>query len=118
MGILYLVRHGQASFLEPNYDKLSPLGETQSRLLGEHWAQRKIAFDRVAVGPCARQIDTVKLVSAAYRDAGMNFPEPQMLPQFDEYPGEAVLRGSLPALLKRDQKIRDLHAAFQSATNT
>ena len=23
MGILYLVRHGQASFLEPNYDKLS-----------------------------------------------------------------------------------------------
>jgi len=118
MGILYLVRHGQASFLEPNYDKLSPLGETQSRLLGEHWAQRKIAFHRVAVGPCARQKDTVKLVSAAYHQAGLNFPDPQILTEFDEYPGEAVLRGSLPALLESDQNIRDLHAAFQSAGNT
>jgi broad specificity phosphatase PhoE len=118
MGILYLVRHAQASFLEPNYDKLSPLGETQSRLLGEHWAQRKITFDRVSVGPCARHNDTVELVSAAYHQAGLNFPEPETLPEFDEYHAEEVLRGSLPALLEKDQKIRDLHAAFQTAANT
>jgi broad specificity phosphatase PhoE len=118
MGILYLVRHAQASFLEQNYDKLSPLGETQSRLLGEHWAQRKIIFDRVSVGPCARHKDTVKLVSAAYHQAGLNFPEPQTLPEFDEYHAEEVLRGTLPALLEKDQKIRDLHAAFQAAANT
>jgi broad specificity phosphatase PhoE len=117
MGILYLVRHAQASFLQPNYDKLSALGETQSRLLGEHWAQRKIIFDRVALGPCARHTDTVKLVSAAYHQAGLNFPEPQTLPEFDEYHAEEVLRGTLPALLEKDQKIRDLHAAFQAATN-
>jgi broad specificity phosphatase PhoE len=118
MGVLYLVRHAQASFLEPNYDKLSTLGETQARVLGEYWAQRKITFDRVGVGPCTRQKDTVKLVSAAYHEAGLNFPEPQILPEFDEYQGEAVLRGSLPALLEKDQRIRDLHAAFQSsATN-
>jgi broad specificity phosphatase PhoE len=118
MGILYLVRHAQASFLEPNYDKLSPLGETQSRLLGEHWAQRKIAFDRVGVGPCARQKDTVKLVSAAYHQAGLNFPEPGTLPEFDEYHAEDVLRATLPALLEKDEKIRDLHAAFQTAADT
>jgi len=35
MGVLYLVRHAQASFLEPNYDKLSALGETQAGVLGE-----------------------------------------------------------------------------------
>jgi broad specificity phosphatase PhoE len=118
MGILFLVRHAQASFLEPNYDKLSALGEAQSRLLGDHWAQRKIAFDRVCVGPCSRQVDTVKLVSVAYRNAGLTFPDPEMLEEFDEYPGEAVLRGSLPALLKNDSGIRELHAAFQSATGT
>jgi broad specificity phosphatase PhoE len=115
MGILYLVRHAQASFLQPNYDQLSPLGETQSRLLGEHWAQRKIIFDRAAVGPCARHKDTVNLVSAAYHQAGLNFPEPQTLPEFDEYHAEEVLRGSLPALLEKDNKIRELHAAFQTA---
>lgn len=117
MGILYLARHAQASFLEPNYDRLSALGEAQSRLLGEYWAQRKIIFDRVGVGPCARQKDTVKLVSAAYQKAGLSFPEPQIVPEFDEYRAEEVLRGALPGLLEKDHKIRDLHAAFQAANN-
>jgi broad specificity phosphatase PhoE len=115
MGVLYLVRHAQASFLEPNYDKLSALGETQARVLGEYWAQRTITFDRVGVGPCARQKDTVRLVSAAYQEAGLTFPEPEILAEFDEYQGEAVLRGSLPELLAIDPGIRDLHTAFQSS---
>ena len=115
MGVLYLVRHAQASFLEPNYDKLSALGETQARVLGEYWAQRTITFDRVGVGPCARQKDTVRLVSATYQEAGLTFPEPEILAEFDEYQGEAVLRGSLPELLAIDPGIRDLHTAFQSS---
>jgi len=44
MGILFLVRHAQASFLEQNYDKLSALGETQARHLGEYWTRRKIVL--------------------------------------------------------------------------
>ena len=115
MGVLYLVRHAQASFLEPNYDKLSALGETQARVLGEYWAQRTITFDRVGVGPCARQKDTVRLVSATYQEAGLTFPEPEILAEFDEYQGEAVLRGSLPELLAIDPGIRYLHTAFQSS---
>ena len=115
MGVLYLVRHARASFLEPNYDKLSALGETQARVLGEYWAQRTITFDRVGVGPCARQKDTVRLVSATYQEAGLTFPEPEILAEFDEYQGEAVLRGSLPELLAIDPGIRYLHTAFQSS---
>ncbi|MFZ1974119.1 MAG: phosphoglycerate mutase family protein, partial [Candidatus Acidiferrales bacterium] len=76
MGNLYLVRHGQASFLQQNYDKLSPVGEAQARLLGEYWARRGITFDRVCVGPRERQKDTVELVRAAYRTSGTAFPEP------------------------------------------
>ena len=117
MGSLYLVRHAQASFLEPNYDKLSALGEVQARVLGEYWAQRKIAFARTGTGPCARQKDTAQIVSAAYRQAGLTFPEPQVLPEFDEYQGEAVLRGSLPRLLETDPRIGELHAAFQSSAS-
>jgi broad specificity phosphatase PhoE len=117
MGTLFLVRHAQASFLEPNYDKLSALGEAQCRVLGEYWAQRKIIFDRVGVGPCARQQDTATLVRGECQKAGVHFPEPERLEEFDEYQGEAVLRGSLPALLEKDPRIRDLHSAFQSATS-
>ena len=35
MAEIYLIRHGQASFGQANYDKLSELGREQSRLLGQ-----------------------------------------------------------------------------------
>jgi broad specificity phosphatase PhoE len=118
MGTLFLVRHAQASFLEQNYDKLSKLGEKQARILGEHWARRKVLFDRVCVGPCVRQCDTLKIVGDAYGAAGLKFPEPVMLPEFDEYQAEAVLRGGLPGLLESDPCIRDLHSAFQASSDS
>jgi broad specificity phosphatase PhoE len=118
MGTLFLVRHAQASFLEQNYDKLSGRGEAQARLLGEYWAQRNVVFDRVATGPCLRQQDTAKLIVDGYRKSGLEFPEPLVMSQFDEYQGEAVLDRSLPELLKIDQTICDLHAAFQSSSDS
>jgi broad specificity phosphatase PhoE len=118
MGILFLVRHAQASFLEQNYDKLSRLGEEQARLLGGYWAQRNIVFDRACVGPRVRQKDTATIMSVEYRKAGLEFPEPLMMPEFNEYQGEAVLELSLPGLLENDQSIRNLHAAFQSSSES
>lgn len=117
MGILFLVRHAQGSFLDPDYDKLSKLGEVQARLLGEYWARHNFVFDRVCTGPCLRQKDTLKLVRDAYSEVGLKFPESQTLPEFDEYQGEAVLKGSLPELLKKDQRVRDHHAAFQTSAD-
>src|SRR5271170_6951406 len=115
MSNLYLIRHGQASFLAENYDKLSPLGEAQSVRLGEFWAQHHVKFDRTATGPCLRQTDTAKLVAAAYRQAGQTFPEPLILPQFDEYQAEAVLKLTLPKLLETDKSIAQLYANFQAS---
>jgi broad specificity phosphatase PhoE len=116
MGVAVLIRHAQASFLEPDYDKLSSLGEAQSRLLGEYWARHRIVFDRACTGPRVRQKETVALIVDAYGKAGIEFPEPLVLQEFDEYQGEAVLERSLPGLLETDQTIRDLHAAFQSSS--
>jgi broad specificity phosphatase PhoE len=118
MGILFLVRHAQASFLEQNYDKLSPLGEAQGRLLGEYWVRRNMMFDRAAVGPCVRHCDTAQLVREAYGEAGLDFPEPLVLPEFDEYQAQAVVERSLPELLETDPAIRDLHAAFRSSSDS
>ena len=36
---VYLIRHGQASFNEDDYDKLSKKGVAQAKILGEHWQQ-------------------------------------------------------------------------------
>jgi broad specificity phosphatase PhoE len=110
---LFVVRHAQASFLEKDYDKLSPLGEEQARLLGEYWARQNIQFDRVCTGPRIRQRNTASIVAAGFEQAGRPFPETFSLAEFDEYDGENVLRRALPALLETNQQVRELYQSFQ-----
>lgn len=115
MSRLFLVRHAQASFLEQTYDKLSSLGEAQARLLGEFWSRHELVFDRVCSGPCVRQKDTAAMVAAEYRKTHLDFPDILVIPEFDEYQGEAVLERSLSALLESDREISALHDAFQAS---
>src|SRR5947208_8113973 len=117
MGRLFVVRHGQASFMEQNYDKLSTIGETQSHLLGEYWARRRVIFDRVYSGPRARQIETARLVGEAYTKLDLPWPEPVIMPEFDEYHGESVMDASLPQLVEANSMIRELHEAFKNSRN-
>ena len=116
MGRLLLTRHGQASFLEPDYDKLSPLGETQARALGAYWVQRKQIFDRAFTGPRLRQRKTAAIVAQAYADAGLKFPETVVMPEFDEYQAEEVVKQCLTQLIEADPQVARLHEAFKAAT--
>jgi broad specificity phosphatase PhoE len=115
MGRLFLVRHAQASFLSQNYDQLSELGETQSRLLGEYWVRHRVVFDRVCTGPAKRHQETARIVGDAYRRGGLKSPEPVIQKEFDEFHGEAVLSQSLPQLLPKNARIRELHDAMQNS---
>src|SRR5262245_61289356 len=115
MSHLVLVRHGQASFLEANYDKLSAKGEAQARLLGDYWAKHQISFDRVYSGPRARQRETARIVGQAHADAGLSWPQLELLPPFDEFQAEAVMERALPGLLEGDAEVRELHQAFERA---
>jgi broad specificity phosphatase PhoE len=118
MSRVLLLRHAQASYLEPNYDKLSSTGERQARLLGEYWARHKINFDRFFSGPRIRQTDTARIAAAACREAGHALPEPVVLQEFDEYAGEAVLKYALPRLLENDAEIREMHHAYLTTAPT
>jgi broad specificity phosphatase PhoE len=115
MSHLFLVRHGQASFLEPDYDKLSAKGELQCRLLGDYWVGHQVIYDRVYTGPKVRQRETARIVGQAYRKAGLPWPEPVVLSAFDEFQAEAVMQHSLPVLVESDEHVRTLHQAFQEA---
>ncbi len=115
MGLLTVVRHGQASFLEADYDKLSKLGEEQARKLGDYWIARGVRFDRVYYGPARRQAGTGEIVRERYRAAGLDWPEPVCLPHFDEYPGIEVMRAFLPRLIEEHEDIRLLEREFRSA---
>jgi len=115
MSRLFLIRHGQASFLERNYDKLSPKGEQQSRILGEYWAGLKLTFDRVYCGPRVRQRETARIVGEAYQAAGLRWPEPVVLNAFDEFQAETVMERCLPELIETDAGIRQMHEVFKQA---
>ena len=69
MATMLLVRHGQASWFEENYDRLSSVGEAQSRLLGELWAARGVEVTRVFTGPRMRQVRSAELCGEAYAAA-------------------------------------------------
>ena len=116
MSRLFLVRHGQASFLERNYDKLSALGEEQSRILGKHWAGLDVRFDQVYSGPRVRQRETARIVGSAYQAAGLAWPEAAVLETFDEFQAELVIERSLPELIAIDAGIREMHEAFKKAS--
>jgi broad specificity phosphatase PhoE len=115
MSRVIVVRHAQASFLEPNYDKLCSNGEVQARLLGEYWARRGVLFSRAWSGPRVRQVQTARLVEEAYRRSGRDFPALAVMNEFDEYPAEAVLKLGLPRVLGKSQEVRDLHHGFEHA---
>ncbi|MGC2695334.1 MAG: histidine phosphatase family protein [Candidatus Angelobacter sp.] len=115
MSLLFLVRHGQASFLERDYDKLSPKGEAQSRMLGEYWAGLNLRFDFVYCGPRERQRETARIAGKAYKNAGLAWPEPVVLDTFDEFQAEMVIEKCLPGLIESDAAIRKMHQAFKES---
>lgn len=60
MSQVQLVRHGQASWGSDDYDVLSPLGEQQSRVLGEAFAARGVRPDLVVRGSMRRHRQTAE----------------------------------------------------------
>ena len=65
MGVIYLIRHGQASFGKSDYDKLSDLGIEQSRVLGEALRTRVPKPDAAFSGTMKRHRETAQFCLAA-----------------------------------------------------
>jgi broad specificity phosphatase PhoE len=109
-----------------NYDALSELGQAQAQRLGVHWAERltlagQTGLDAVFCGPAQRHKHTAALVGAGFASAGLSFPEPVIVPGFDEHDGiglvlavlgrvargEGELLGHQPELLEFARKAMD-----------
>jgi len=108
MSTLYLIRHGQASFGQTNYDRLSELGARQSQLLGEYWLRGNVKLDAVYVGTLVRQRASAEAVAGVYRAAGRPFPEAVTIAGFNEYDSSAILTGSVPQILAENPEIAKL----------
>ena len=91
MASIYLIRHGQASFGQQDYDALSDVGVTQSKTLGRALLNRGVRFDAVVSGTMQRHRQTLSAClgvgaladSAAAENNGWN-----------EYDHEDILTGA------------------------
>jgi broad specificity phosphatase PhoE len=70
MAVIYLIRHGQASFGQDDYDCLSEQGTLQATHLGNSLAKRQITFDKVIIGGMLRHRQTADNCLQAMQHSG------------------------------------------------
>ncbi|MBP2388840.1 histidine phosphatase family protein [Paeniglutamicibacter kerguelensis] len=81
MSVLYLVRHGQASFGTEDYDRLSPRGKDQSQSLGNFLMRAGTTPTSITSGDMKRQRQTAQgLIEAADWDTTLDID-----PGWDEF---------------------------------
>jgi broad specificity phosphatase PhoE len=95
VSVIYLIRHGQASFGTDNYDQLSAVGREQSAILGSYFATLGEPIDRIYTGTLARQRVTAQLIADAL---GHHAPPLTVEPAFDEYDSESILNAFASSL--------------------
>jgi broad specificity phosphatase PhoE len=109
MRLLYLVRHGQASFGKRDYDALSALGHEQSRLLGRAFAVRDAVPDVVIRGELRRHRETAEGILAGIADVGVQQDIPVVVdPGWDEFDFQHVVEVHKPIYRSRTVMIADL----------
>ena len=106
VGSLFLIRHGQASYGELDYDRLSTRGHEQAKAVGGWLANARL--DSLYAGPLRRQQQTVQVASEA---AGVPVPAFATLPELAEYPAFEMLQHLMPKLVAEDPKFAQLTTA-------
>lgn len=110
MAVIYLLRHGQASFGTADYDVLSSVGELQAKILGEELRRREPRVHTVWSGTLRRQLATAAACLPA-ADVGLKVRQD---PRWNEYDhlglvpeGQATDPADLAASARRFQAALD-----------
>ena len=118
MGLLLLVRHGQASWGADDYDVLSETGWEQARLLGQALGARGISPDLAVVGAMRRHRDTAQ---ACLRELGPggrpDGPDPQVDGGWDEFDHVAMLAKIQPPFEGRRPTKAEFQQWMEAATD-
>ncbi len=98
MSTIYFIRHGQASFGQGDYDRLSETGLRQAELLGDYLKRLGTVFDAVWSGTLNRQRDTARVVLDRLGIAG----EPRIEADLNEHDTRAIITGQWRHLTERE----------------
>jgi broad specificity phosphatase PhoE len=106
MSVIYMVRHGQASFGHENYDVLSRRGAEQSHMLGMYFLRTGVRFDAFYCGDMERQRRTADEIRLAYENHGSTFPVLKVMSALNEYDSEGILKALIPGLLSEEPQLQ------------
>jgi broad specificity phosphatase PhoE len=117
MGVVLLVRHGQASFGADDYDVLSETGWEQARLLGAWLAARGVAPDVVVRGGMRRHRETAQALATGAASAGATWdPGVEVDPGWDEFDHLGVIAALDDVAPVGELDRRAFQQAFERAT--
>ncbi len=102
MSVIYMVRHGQASFGEENYDRLSKCGMEQARILAGHFIDVGLSFDAIYSGEIMRQQQTAQEIIDVYGKRSRACPPRSVIAEFDEYDSKAIIISQIGELIEQD----------------
>ncbi|KPA17263.1 Phosphoglycerate mutase domain protein [Candidatus Magnetomorum sp. HK-1] len=109
MGKIILIRHGQASFGQQDYDQLSETGKYQAKVTGCYFKQAKIHPTTLYSGTLKRQQETAEIIKL---HAGFK-PKIKVDPIYNEYFYQAIIDSQLPGLIESDPTVtEDVDNAF------
>jgi broad specificity phosphatase PhoE len=117
MGVVLLVRHGQASFGTDDYDVLSETGWEQARLLGAWLAGRGVTPDVVVRGGMRRHRETAEGLAAGAGAAGVAWSAGvEVDPGWDEFDHLGVIAALDEGVPAGELDRRAFQQAFERAT--
>jgi len=105
MSAIYMIRHGQASFGNHNYDQLSERGVLQSRLLAQYLQRIGFRCDAAYAGRMVRQQDTARETLDLYAREGLAFPPLTVDEAFNEYNSASIILSHVQELAREDQSL-------------
>ena len=112
MALLFLIRHGQASAHEADYDQLSSLGYQQCEILKQFLHEEQIHPTKVFFGPRKRHRQTCESIRQDH------WPDGVLLPALDEYPAHELLEFGMEQLVALEPHLREQVELIQSSTHS
>ncbi len=113
MSEILMIRHGQASFGQDDYDQLSPVGVRQAKIVARYLSKVGKPFDAVYCGKMKRQVNTAEELVECYRVIKVAVPEilPSMF--FNEYDSLTVWESLIPGMIQENPSLsKDLEQVY------
>ena len=113
-----MIRHGQASFDQDNYDQLSPVGVRQAKIVARYLSKVSKPFDAVYSGKMKRQVKTAEELIECCRVIKVAVPEILPSLSFNEYDSLTVWESLIPGIIWENPPLsKDLEQVYSDKTS-